>query len=93
MICQKYTIYWHNKKEDKFYNIIIELPHTATIKEGIRESLPIFNQKLTQDGSKVTFVEDFMLYNFYAAKKSGHPKSDYPGLPIYSYSKINIHNL
>jgi len=50
------------------------------VQEAIRELLPLFNQKLHQDGSLIHFVEDSTMYKLYPAKKTGQPKSDYPAL-------------
>lgn len=76
----KYSAYWANKKEDdKVYSVVLELPHLETVQEAIRDILPLLNQRLEAENSPFSLVEDPALFNLYKAKKTGHPKLDFPG--------------
>lgn len=72
----KYTFYWISKRaNNKVYQVIIELPHTCSVLEAIEKVIPYFNQELEH----ISLNLDPKLYELFFAKKSGLPKSDYPG--------------
>jgi len=76
----KYSAYWISKGEgDKVYSVIVELPHLETVLEAIRDVLPYLNQQLAENNSPYILSEDPTVYDLYKAKKTGHPKLDYPG--------------
>lgn len=62
---------------------MVELPRNCTVIEAIEKVIPYFNQELAM---KSTYKLDLSpsLYDLYSAKKSGRPKSDYPGT-IFHY--------
>jgi len=78
MIFSKYTMYWVHKENQKVYDLMVELPHYATVKESIGELIRLYNEKFSSEGVSLFFTEDSTLFQLYAAKKSGHPKLDYP---------------
>ena len=76
----KYTVYWVNHEEgDKVYQINIELPHLEVVADAIKDIIPYFNQKLALDNSNYQLSTDPNSFELYIAKRSGYPKSDYPG--------------
>jgi len=76
----KYSAFWVSKKEDnKVYSVAIELPILENVLEAIRDVLPYFNEKLTEENSPYILSEDPTHFDLYKAKKNGHPKLDYPG--------------
>lgn len=89
MIFAKYNFYWFSKSEnDKMYSVLVELPQQCSVYEAIQRLLPYFNQELAHK-SQVLLAQDPDLFEMYFAKKTGHPKLDYPGNPI----KLDFSNM
>lgn len=82
----KYTLNWINRREnDRLIQFTIELPYLLTVIEAIRDVVPLINQKLEEEQSNYRLQEDPKFFELYKSKKTGHPKTDYPGTySIYS---------
>lgn len=65
------------------YSVLVELQHQCIVKEAIQQVLPYFNQELDKK-TKYKLAQDPNLYELYLAKRSGQPKTDYPG--IFNFS-------
>jgi len=80
-VMTKYSAYWVSKGEgEKVYSVLVELPHLETVIEAIRDVLPYLNQSLAEENSPFILSEDPTHFDLYKAKKTGHPKLDYPAL-------------
>jgi hypothetical protein len=55
----------------------------------IRSSIPYFNQKLEENSIRKEFVPKYNLYSLHIAKKTGLPKTDFPGITSH-YVLINF---
>jgi hypothetical protein len=92
MIFTKYTIYWVHKDSQKVHDLVVELPHVALVQEAIGELINLFNSKFAIEGLPYTFNEDTSQFQLFAAKKSGHPKLDYPaydGLQVVNETGVS----
>lgn len=94
-VMAKYTVFWANKRENsKLYKLVVELPHLETVMEAIRDIIPYFNQRLAEENSNYSLSTDPTLYEFFKAKKSGLPKTDYPALDANQVlSQTGIQNI
>jgi hypothetical protein len=87
----KYTLNCINKREnDKLIQFNIELPYLVTVIEAIKDVIPLINQKLTDEKSNWRLTEDARYFELYKSKKTGHPKTDYPGNTSTLFSSFSI---
>ncbi len=87
----KYTFNWVSQKENqKLFTHHIELPTLETVFEAIRDILPFFNQKLSEEGSAYILVQDPNLFELYKSKRNGHAKTDYPGKNNFKKIKLKL---
>ena len=85
LLNRKYTVYWVIKSNEDVLEIIMELPQQCTVNDLIASSIPIFNKTLQDMGIDLNMTLDVNKYRLYTAKKSGHPKIDYPSKQIFFF--------
>lgn len=71
---------------------MLELPITITVADAIKCAIPLLNEHLRANNSKLRLKTLPNLYNCFVAKKTGRPKSDFPGkfLTSFQYSFISL---